>query len=97
MIWEVVLHAVVNLREVVRGPKPSQSLRCTLRVTPSPDPCHATFHQERNERLRLLLEGGSCSSCRPVHLRGAGKVAEIRGHQHLDVFHGRESCNFLLS
>jgi hypothetical protein len=51
MIWEVVLHAVVNLREVVRGPKPSQSLRCTLRVTPSPDPCHATFHQERNERL----------------------------------------------
>jgi hypothetical protein len=37
MIWEVVLHAVVNLREVVRGPKPSQSLRCTLRVTPSLD------------------------------------------------------------
>jgi hypothetical protein len=24
----------------------------------------------------------------PVHLRGAGKVAEIRGHQHHDVFHG---------
>jgi hypothetical protein len=34
----------------------------------------------------------------PVHLRGAGKVAKTRGHQHHDVFHGdpsRESCYFL--
>jgi hypothetical protein len=37
---------------------------------------------------RLLLGGVSCGSCLPVHLRGAGKVAEIRGHQHHDVFHG---------
>ena len=31
--------------------------------------------------LRLLLEGGGNAPCLPVHLRGAGKVAEIRGHQ----------------
>jgi hypothetical protein len=35
--------------------------------------------------LRLLPEGGSSGSRPPVHLRGAGKVAEIRGHQHHDV------------
>jgi hypothetical protein len=36
-------------------------------------------------KLRLLLEG-RCSRP-PAHLRGAGKVAETRGHQH-EVFHG---------
>jgi hypothetical protein len=38
-------------------------------------------------RLRPLLEGGSSGSCLCT-LRGAGKEAEIRGHQHHDVFHG---------
>jgi hypothetical protein len=42
-------------------------------------------------------EGQACSPswagktqgcCQPVHLRGAGKVAAIRGHQHHEVFHG---------
>jgi hypothetical protein len=40
-------------------------------------------------RWKLLL---------PVYLRGAGKVAAIRGHQHHDALRGtlgRESCNFL--
>ena len=31
---------------------------------------------------------GASAPCLPVHLRGAGKVAEIRGHQHHAVFHG---------
>jgi hypothetical protein len=28
----------------------------------------------------------SSGSCPPAYLRGAGKVAEIRGHQHHDIF-----------
>ena len=37
----------------------------------------------------------SFGCCLPVHLRGAAKVAEIRGPQHHDVFHGTldESLN----
>jgi hypothetical protein len=46
-----------------------------------------------------LLEGGSSGSRLPVHLRGGGKVAEIRGHQHHGALHGtldgRASCSFL--
>jgi hypothetical protein len=30
--------------------------------------------------------GESSGSCPPAYLRGAGKVAEIRGHQHHDIF-----------
>jgi hypothetical protein len=40
---------------------------------------------------------GSSGSCLPVRLRGAVKVAEMRGHQHHDVNPGnprREWCNF---
>jgi hypothetical protein len=37
-------------------------------------------------QLRLLLEGGSSGSRPPAYLRGAGKVAEMIGHQHHDVF-----------
>jgi hypothetical protein len=34
--------------------------------------------QGSEKELRHLLESGSFGSCLPVHLRGAGKVAEIR-------------------
>jgi hypothetical protein len=42
----------------------------------------------------------SFGSCPPTYLRGAGKVAEMIGHQHHDVFWDpmdRESCIFHLS
>jgi hypothetical protein len=38
--------------------------------------------------------GESSGSCPPAYLRGAGKVAEIRGHQHHDIFPRDESRVF---
>jgi hypothetical protein len=45
------------------------------------------YQRSYKPELRLLLERGSFGSRAPVHLRGAGKVTEIRGHQNHDVFH----------
>jgi hypothetical protein len=70
-----------------------------LSANSGPNPNHGCV-SKLGQQLRLLLEGGSCGSCLPVHLRGAGKVAENRGHHHHDVFWGpmrRESCIFYLS
>jgi hypothetical protein len=59
------------------GLRPGQRQRqLTLNLTASSFPVLRINGAE--QELRLLLEGRSFGSCLPVHLRGAGKVAEIR-------------------
>jgi hypothetical protein len=66
---------------------PSNSLPSSSPPPPSPDAFQA----------RAAPEGESSGSRPPAYLWGAGKVAEIKGHQHHDAFWdlSRESCNFL--